>query len=192
MTPRIVSPVVPLVALLVALTSAGCVSSDTYYQRGTRALDAGNLDAASESFHRAIEMDPRRGDAYMALARIYLADQNWGLAANALREAARLDPRLRREADALLEDALYQSALNELRLGDKRAAIAAFREIYQKSPDYPNLREAYLAALTEYGRERIAGGHYGEGVQALKEALGLDPENQAARRLLQRIRFSAT
>ncbi len=192
MTPRLVPPLIPLLTLLVTLPSAGCVSSETYYQRGTRALAAGNLDAASESFHRAIEKDPRRGDAYLALARIYLADQNWGLAANALREAARLDPGLRRESDALLEDALYQSALNELRLGDKRAAIAAFRELYQKSPDYPNLREAYLAALTEYGREMIVGGDFGEGVQALKEALVLDPENQAARRLLQRIRFSAS
>ena len=192
MTPRRVSQVVPLVALLLAATSTGCVSSDAYYQRGTRALAAGNIDAASESFHRAIEKDPRRGDAYLELARIYLADQNWGLAANALREAARLDPRVRREADALLEDALYQSALSELRLGDKGAAIDAFRELYERSPDYPNLREAYLAALTDYGREKIAAGDYGAGVQALKEALGLDPENQAARRLLKRIRFSAT
>jgi len=126
------------------------------------------------------------------LARIYLREQNWLLAANALREAGRLDPGVRREAGALLEDALYQTALQELQLGDKRAAIAAFRELHQKSPDYPNLREAYLGALTEYGRERIARGDYGEGVQALKEALRLDPENQAARRLLKRIRFSAT
>jgi tetratricopeptide (TPR) repeat protein len=188
MTPRIV----PFVVILVAISFAGCASSDTYYQRGTRALDEGNLDAASESFHRAIEKDPRRGDAYVALARIYLKDQNWGLASNALREAARLDPELRRETEPLLEDALYQTALQELRLGDKRAAIDAFRELYRKSPDYPNLRGAYLAALTDYGREKIAGGDYGEGVQALKEALQLDPENEAARRLLQRIRFSAT
>jgi tetratricopeptide (TPR) repeat protein len=188
MRPRVVLPIL----LLVVLSSAGCASSQKDYERGTRALAAGNLDAASESFHRAIERDPRRGDAYLALARIYLRDQNWGLAANALREAGRLDPSLRGEAGALLDDALYQTALEELRLGDERAAINAFRELYQKSPGYPNLREAYLAALTTYGREKIAGGDYGEGVSALKEALRLDPDNQAARRLLQRIRFSAT
>jgi tetratricopeptide (TPR) repeat protein len=186
------SRAVLLIALLLALSSAGCASSETNYQRGVRALVAGNFDIASEAFHRAIEKNPRRADAYLSLARIYLRDQNWGLAANALREAARLDPRLRVEAGALLEDALYQTALKELRLGDKRAAIAAFRELYQKSPGYPKLREAYLATLTEYGRERIAVGDYGEGVSALKESLRVDPENQAARRLLKRIRFSAT
>jgi tetratricopeptide (TPR) repeat protein len=178
--------------LMGAVASTGCgTSSEEYYQRGTRALAAGNLDVASEALHRSIEKDPHRGGAYLALARIYLRDENWLLASNALREAARLDPRLRRESSALLQDALYQTALQQLRLGDKRAAIAAFRELYQKSPDYPNLREAYLQALTDYGRERIVLGDFGEGVQALKEALRIDPKNVAARRLLRRIRFSA-
>jgi len=175
-----------------AAVCAGCAtSSEEYYQRGTRALRAGNLDAASEAFSRAVEKDPRRGDTYLELARIYLRDENWLLASNALREAERLDPRQRRLAEALLRDALYQTALEELRLGDRRAAIAAFRELYAKSPGYPSLREIYLGVLTEYGRDRIVRGDYGEGVQALREALRLDPENVAARRLLRRIRFSA-
>jgi Flp pilus assembly protein TadD len=75
-------------------------------------------------------------------------------------------------------------------MGDRAAAIAAFRELFAMAPDYPNLRAAYIEALAEHGREQIRAGNYGEGVLTLREVLRLDPENSEARGLLRRIRFS--
>jgi tetratricopeptide (TPR) repeat protein len=181
-----------MLAAVVSILGPGCRSgSDASYRRGEQALAAGHVDSALAAFRHAQARDPRRGDVHLALARIHLKREQWLLAANALREASRRDPRLSAEASALLSTALYQSALQQLRMGDRRAAIAAFRELHAMAPDYPNLRRAYVGALSEYGRDQIRAGNYAEGVLALREILRLDPGNSEALRLLRRIRFSA-
>jgi tetratricopeptide (TPR) repeat protein len=178
-------------ALLAAAALACRTSADEYYARGQRALAAGQLEAAADDLNCAIEKDPRRGDAYLALAKIDLREEKWLLAVNALREARRLNPRLEKETDRLLIDGLYQLAMQELHAGNKREAIASFAELYASAPDYPGLRDVYTQSLLDYGREQILLSHFVEGVEALKEALRVDPENAAARHLLRRTRFSS-
>ncbi len=174
------------------LWMAACATTaDEYYARGQRALEIGTLGAASDAFHRCLEKDPGRGDAYLALGNIYLKQEKWSPAANAFREAIALDDRLAPEASGLLIDALYQDAHTLLRMGREREAIVSFRELYEKAPDYPKLRRVYAGLLVRYGREAILRGHYGDGVDKLQEALRVEPGNEAARRLLEQTRFAS-
>ena len=180
-----------LAAVLLCAAAPACrTSADAYYARGRRALAAGQTEAAVDAFGRAIEKDPRRGDAYLALAKIDLRQEKWLLAVNALREARRCDRRLEKETDRLLIDALYQFATEQLGIGRRREAITSFAELYAKAPEYPGLRQVYTQALLDHGREQILQSNFGEGVEALKEVLRVDPENSAARHLLRRTRFS--
>jgi tetratricopeptide (TPR) repeat protein len=116
--------------------------------------------------------------------------EKWSPAANAFREAIDRDDRLVEEAGELLIDALYQHARYLLRMGREREAIADFRALYEKAPEYPELRRLYAGVLVRYGRDAILRGQYGEGVEKLQEALRVMPENETARRLLERIRFT--
>jgi len=181
-----------LLFLLTAfLPLAGCATSaDEYYARGVRELADGRLNASSEAFHRSIEKDPKRGASYLALGRIYLAQENWSTAANALHEAERLDPSLEKEAEPLLIEALYKDALYEVWLGKRREALRSFGALYEHAPDYPGLRRDYIALLLQEGRQAMIEDRYIEGVVALHKVLELDPANTVALTLLRQARFS--
>lgn len=177
-----------LASLLLAVACA--TGPDEYFARGRRSLEAGQLAAASRNFHRCIERDPARGDAYLALGRIYFREEKWSTAANAFRRAARLDERLAAKIEPLLIDALYRDAVYEVRLGKERAAIASFAALFERVPGYPGLRDTYAALLLRYGRSAVLENDYVGGVGALKEALRVDPENETARKLLEQMRFA--
>jgi len=180
-----------LIACMTLMSLVACATNaDTYYARGRRALAADQLNPASDAFHRAIEKDPKRGDAYFALGTIYLRQEKWSTAANALREAGRLDPSLKHEADPLLIKALYGEARHALKMGKQREAIDAFAELYERTPDFPSLREQYAAALWRYGRAKVLRGDYIEGVSALQEIMRVQPDNTEARKFLERHQFS--
>lgn len=181
-----------LLPLVLLLTTAACATSAAEYCAfGRRDLAATHLAAASRSYHRCIAEDPTRGDAYLALGKIYLREEKWSTAANAFRQAAHLDPSLAGAAHPLLVDALYKDALYEIRLGKRREAIVSFAALYAHAPDYPGLRETYTVVLLRYGRDAILRDDYITGVSALKEVLRLDPTNETARTLLDRTRFAA-
>lgn len=177
--------------LTTVLPLAACATSaDEYYARGQAALASRNLNASSEAFHRALEIEPGRAAAYLALGKIYLEQEKWSTAANALREAVRLEPSFEKEAEPLLIEALYKDALYEVRLGKRREALRSFGMLYEHAPDYPGLREDYVALLLQEGREALLEDRYIEGVVALQKVLEVDPTNRAARALLQQTRFS--
>lgn len=180
-----------LFAALLLSTTACAASADQYYERGQREAEAGHLAAASRNFHHCIEQDPARGDAYLALGRIYLEEEKWSTAANAFRQAALADPRLKAKTKPLLIGALYRDATYEARLGKQREAIASFGQLFEQDPDYPGLRTTYTAVLLKYGRDAIVKDDYVTGIIALKEALRVDPDNKAARAILERTRFAA-
>lgn len=180
-----------LLCLVATLPLAACATSaDEYYARGVKALEAGRRNAASADFHRAIERNPRRGDAYFALGKIYLAEEKWSTAANAMREAGRLDPALGKQAEPLLVEALYRDALYEVALGKRREALRSLGALYERAPGYPGLAEDYVALLLQEGREAMIQDRFVEGVVALQKVLEIDPTNQAALTLLRQARFS--
>ncbi len=181
-----------LLPLVLLLTTAACATSAAEHcAYGRRDLAASHLAAASRDYHRCIAQDPTRGDAYLALGEIYLREEKWSTAANAFRQAARLDPSLAGASHTLLADALYQDALYQVRLGKRREAIASFAALYERAPDYPGLSETYAVVLLHYGRDAIVRDDYITGVNALKEVLRVDPANETARTLLDQTRFAA-
>jgi tetratricopeptide (TPR) repeat protein len=75
-------------------------------------------------------------------------------------------------------------------MGKQREAIDAFAELFERTPDFPNLREQYAAALWRYGRAALLRGDYIEGVSALQEILRVQPDNKEARKFLELHQFS--
>ncbi len=181
---------IPLL-LTASLSLAGCATSaDEYYALAVNELAAGRLNDSSAAFHRTLELQPTRGTAYLGLGKIYLAEESWSTAANALREAERIDPSLGKEAEPLLIEALYKDALYAVKLGKRREAILSFGALYERAPNYPGLREDYVTALLQEGQAAMIEDRYIEGVVALQKVLEVDPANRTALTLLKQARFS--
>lgn len=63
-----------------------------FYERGVAAQQAGDFDGAIDSFETALAVDPRNGNAYIALAEISDERGLHGKAIRFYREALALDP----------------------------------------------------------------------------------------------------
>lgn len=105
----------------------------------------GQYDAAKMFFERTVSVNPKHGQAYLALARCELVDENYGLAERYCDSAATNDPRT-------AEGALYMKAtiLNER--GSYEEALTLFEKLPESRRDSPPARELVITALIGLGR----------------------------------------
>ena len=69
--------------------------ADTHYYLGLALERQWRLLEAKGAFQKALDLGPGHAHAYMALARVYMAQGDQRLAQEALKKAAELDPRLK-------------------------------------------------------------------------------------------------
>jgi tetratricopeptide (TPR) repeat protein len=109
------------------------------YREGVDRLLSGDLTKARALLQKALERDPQRVEAHIALANLYHQEGNLGEGLAQLRKARELDPRSREvlfKTAALLEEqgqdegaiATYQELLGLER--DNRKALRSLRELY--------------------------------------------------------------
>lgn len=175
-----------------------------------QALADGYHQRAIELVERVLEMDPDHAEAQSVLSRATSARDS-ALVVDRLIDESQLELRLG-DYDAavnLLEDALSrmpdhaeaQRLLNEARLGIARQAlerdeyeraITALRNVVQGIEGDDEAQELldYATSLrfTNLGREQLAADDQEGAAGYFEQALRLDPDNEAARRLLDQIR----
>ncbi|MFQ5789827.1 MAG: tetratricopeptide repeat protein [Acidobacteriota bacterium] len=164
--------------------------------RGTIFHSLANRAEAERDYQSAIRLDPSSGEAYLALADLYLSGEQLEKSAQALRSYLDLNPedtqalyflggvlsdQNRREEALEILDRVIQAEPGHARAWFQKAHLEAQERgtmekalvSYQKSLD---LDPSYAYALYEYGTLLGKLGHTEEAIAALRKACDLEPE----------------
>jgi Tfp pilus assembly protein PilF len=137
-------------------TGASAKEAATLVQRGLEELAAGDDDAASETFGKALDLDPRNAYAHYNLG--YLAQQ------------AGDDEAARRQYDDALADlptlasALYNKAML-LEGEDLEESVALYRRALEAAPDNAAAHMRLGFALVHLGQTKAGGDELAEGIR---------------------------
>jgi tetratricopeptide (TPR) repeat protein len=117
--------------------------------------DLGDLDAAEQSFRRALELDPSNDETYFGLGRLALARSDWSAAVEYLQEAVRLDPSPGRRFE--LAKALFglermaetEAVVREAIADDPTDAWSSclLGHVLYAREDWPGARDAFAQAV---------------------------------------------
>ncbi len=160
----------PLLAAFLLLSSCAILHLDSgaqyEFDQGLALFNRGRYDEALTRFHRATEIDPNFGRAYLYLGRSHVSLKRWRQALPPLRTAYRLSPEdTKKEALDFLIDALFAVALDDFKIGNWGSSVGHFREVLELEPKSAKARN--------------------EIVRALQDAIRVDPTNREAQFLLQ-------
>jgi len=144
-------------------------TSACYYHQGLAYGTLGQYDRAAEAFTRALTIDPKKIEIYVALSAIYANLGRYQEALDMLNEALKGQPE-----EASLLNAL---AATYGQMGKYREALAAFEKSAALRADNP---VAYYGLATTYAKMN----RYKEAVKAGKQAVELDPESAQFRGFL--------
>ena len=159
-------------AVLVAVLVAGCAGAgqiryetpEEAYERGMRAYERGRYDQATEYFQAVFDFGRTHewaDDAQLQLARAYVGNREYILAANEFSRFSQLYPSDERRADAEYERAMAYYELSpgyQLDQTDTERAITQFMLFIERFPQSPLVDEAQ-ARVVEL-REKLARKQY--------------------------------
>ena len=174
-------------ALGVGLGQASCagvplpLTAEGELARGIALHDAGDHRGAVEHLRRALERDPRLGDAYLYLARSQLALGDWRAALGTFQDAlARLPAERRSAMIASAVEAFIAFALGLVLADRLEEATAVLAETARLVPDSAPAREALAASLLAYGRDLLSDRRWSDAITQFRRALELAPGEIAA------------
>jgi cytochrome c-type biogenesis protein CcmH/NrfG len=172
-----------VVVLLVAvLMAAGCAqlmadSVEALLRQAIELYTARRYDEAISKLLEVVRRDPKSWNAYLYLARSYLAKSSWADALTSSRKALELAPSST-EVIAVLADALLGAGTDALVRGQVSEAIAHLGE-------YVRLRPTDVQGYLQLGKAYWQSGNLGGAVGAYRRALQLNPGNPEARQFLE-------
>ncbi|HEY4012646.1 MAG TPA: tetratricopeptide repeat protein [Polyangiaceae bacterium] len=123
-----------------------------------------DVDGAIARYRRVVEADPESLSATRALDRLYVQTERWSDLAGVLAREAELA----QSPDEILELKYRLGQLEEARLGNLDAAIAAYRDVIAAAPEHEATVQA-LEALFESGKKQA---EVGEILEPLYRAAG--------------------
>ena len=140
------------ICLLIALCCAGAASysqaqsSDEeiqhYSQLGQQALSSGDYPAAEQAFEKLRALEPEVAEVHANLGVIYFQERKYDQAVQALRQALKLKPSLRRPQSLL--------AISLAELGDYRQALPGLEKEFRQSTDPAIKRQCGLELMRTY------------------------------------------
>ena len=116
------------------------ISTAEIFARGQAALQAGDLAAAEQAFHKVIVRDPKAAGAYANLGVVCMRRKQWDQALTWMRKAERLEPR---EIGFRLNIGLIY-----FRQNDFTSAIKPLASVVQERPELSQAR--YLLGLSYF------------------------------------------
>lgn len=144
-------------------------TSACYYNQGLAYGTIGEYGRAADAFSKALTMDPRKVEVYVALGAIYSNLGRYQEALDMLNEALKSQP----------EEAALLNALAAVygQMGKYREALAEFQKSAALRADNP---VAFYGMATTYAKMK----RFREAVKAGKQAVELDPESAQFRGFL--------
>jgi tetratricopeptide (TPR) repeat protein len=130
--------------------------------------------SSEDLLNRAVSIDPRNFKALLLLGKLYTAGNQYGKALEVYKKAADLNPDM---PGLFFNLGFFYAAKDDYVLAEK-----AFARTIELSPPYPDKALFNLAVVQDKQGKRDAS------LQSLKKALEINPNNQKARDLLERVR----
>jgi tetratricopeptide (TPR) repeat protein len=145
-------------------SSGGSANPDAQklYEQGREAWQMRDFPGAIDYFQRAVEEDPKFGEAWMALGVLHAGTGERDQSIGELRKAIALDPQQTTPYEALSSLLMMQQRPEE--------ALAVWRQLEKASPTNVMAAERIGAILLDLKR-------YSEAVQELEGAVSRDPGN---------------
>ncbi len=170
-----------LLALCCLMSCAGLAvrpDSRAAFETGLTLFNQGKYEAAIPHFLQATELDPEFGRAFLYLGRSYLNLQRWFDALAPLRTAWRLAPgETKKEALAILLDALLGAASARLRQGEAPQAVTLFKEAFTLAPGSQPIKQSLGQALLRLGSQLLSQGKLSEAIATYTEMTQIAPQN---------------
>lgn len=99
-----------------------------HFQLAITLTEQKNYDAATVSYKRAIELNPQSPDTFFNLGFVYAASKNYAAAEEMYAQTVALEP-------VYLDEALFNLALAQSKLGKKEQSIANLKKALSVNPD---------------------------------------------------------
>jgi len=167
--------------LVVVVLAAGCAqlvadSIESLLRQGIELFTARKYDEAIGKFLEVVRRDPRSWNAYLYLARSYIARSSWTDALASGRKALELAPD-RGEVIPTLAQALLGAGTDALTRRQFPEAVSHFGEYVKLAPTDV---QGYLGL----GRAHLGTGAFTDALQALVQGLGRTPDAGARQQIL--------
>lgn len=158
-------------------------SSDSYYLLAVCLRELGHEDAYRESLNSCLLFDPRHPEANYDYAQLLLSEGDVAGAAEHFRVSADAAPQSSRPLEALADLGTAQeriAAARRLRNTDRGKALVEARVAAALDP-------RSVAAYVELGNLYSDAGNEGKARDAYRTALGIDPDDAAAKAGMERV-----
>lgn len=165
---------------------AGAEEADLLYSRGRELLSTGNPQEAERSFAKAVEVNPRHGEALLQLASLYAHNiLAYGKAEKILLDIPEVAVNLTEKSrDDLLFRAGVAMGKLYVQSGRSTQAVALLRSVITSAPPGAPLDEAYNTLGLVYYYERL----YDDAIFEMRKAIKINPGNEDAKFNLKTIR----
>ena len=159
--------------LISLLALAGCAqlvadSVEALLRQGIELFTAGKYDEAIAKFLEVVRRDPKSWNAYLYLARSYIAKTSWGDAIASGRKALELAPSAG-DVIPTLAEALLGAGTDALGRRQFSEAIGHFGE-------YLKLRPSDAAGYLQLARAFLGAGAYGDALRTIVQGLAQAPD----------------
>ncbi len=172
---------VSLVIIFFLITScAGLIlrGAEDEFEKGLALFNRGLYQEAIPHFEKAIEIDSEFAKAYLYLGRSYLNLKSWVEAVQPLRTAFRLSPEeSKKEIVNLLIDALFGTAVYEIKQGNLQTSISLFKEVFSLQNQSDKSMDKLTENLISLGGELLSEGKTTEAIAVYDEAVKVAPHN---------------
>lgn len=170
-----------IVILVSTLLIAGCAqlmasSVEALLKQAIELFTAGKYDAAISKLVEVVRRDPKSWNAYLYLARSYVAKSSWTEAISSGRKALELAPSSG-DVVPVLAEALFGAGADALGRGRFPEAIRHFGE-------YVRLRPTDAQGYLQLGKAYWQDGNLGNALEAFRQVLRLNPDNAEALQFL--------
>jgi tetratricopeptide (TPR) repeat protein len=164
-----------LVAVLAGCAQAMMVSIEALLKQGIELFTAGKYDAAIAKFLEVLQRDPKSWNAYLYLARSYLAKGAWSDAIASGRKALELGDK--NEVVPVLGEALFKAAGDAL-------SRRQFSEAVGHLVEYVQLKPTDWQGYLQLGRAYLGAGTYGNALQTFVQGLTQTSDASGRQQLL--------
>jgi tetratricopeptide (TPR) repeat protein len=143
-----------------------------WLEEGREQMDKGNLPAAEQALHKALQLAPNSVDAHFDLGTVLFKQENYRAAAESFRRVTELQPDYGPAYESLGRCSIMQ--------GNRQEALGAFRLAVQYMPQNAEVQRELGALEAQQGQVDMA-------LEHLRRAMQLQPGDAKTRELLDQI-----
>lgn len=165
------------VGLLAGCAGIGLSPAKADFEKAMGFFNHGEYEKAATYFAKAIEADPKHGQAHLYLGRSYVNLRQWQKALPPLRTAYRIAPKdTRRETLNVLMDALLGSAGALFEKGQFKDGLSYLKEGLNLSGENALFFKKALDQILGFGTEMLEKGNAKAAVEAFSETIKMAPD----------------